>query len=257
MRVFPRLAFCGFIALTALAQSRGGAGASAAGGRAGAGVSIGIRPSGAAPARLNGVRTGNGRVFIRGQAGNSRFRPAWGAGFGYGIGYPYFGYGLGIPFQPSFWDFSSYSIGYGSYGAGFAEPNLNVIYSVAPPAAATPEVVRARPIIREYNERGEEVTAQPAVLVRAGDRKRVCPGRHEDRVRAAAGGAATDRPVEIGRANSLAQRALAVVGDHISGRRDLYRSARERCRRPERGHDHDSERCTRGHAGKSDDEGMH
>jgi hypothetical protein len=69
---------------------------------------------------------------------------------------------LGIPFQPSFWDFSSYAIGYGSYGAGFAEPNLNVIYSVAPPAAATPEVVRARPIIREYNERGEEVTAQPA-----------------------------------------------------------------------------------------------
>jgi hypothetical protein len=159
MRVLLRIALCAcLVAASATAQRRGGG---AGGGFHGGGV-------------VGGFHGGGGGFGHGGIGAPSRPGGGWGySGFRGGFGYRSYGYGgyyggfYGGSYWPS-WNYGySYWPSYSDYGySPYAyypysydpSPNVTVIYPA--PAQAAPSTVyveRANPVVRNYDEYGQEI----------------------------------------------------------------------------------------------------
>jgi hypothetical protein len=143
MRVLLRIALCACLAAaTATAQRRGGGAAGGFHGGGGFGHGGGGAPS----------RPGGGW-------GYSGFR----GGFGYrSYGYPGFYGGLyggffGYSYWPGYYDYADSPDGYYPYSYD-PSPNVTVIYPVpAPSAPSGVYAERANPVVRNYDEYGQEI----------------------------------------------------------------------------------------------------
>jgi hypothetical protein len=189
MKTLLSLSLLVLLAGTASAQRRGGAGF--ASGRAGAGFAAG-RVGGSSGAHTGGYRGGFLSAHAGFAAGWSGYRGHGGYhGFGgyrgYGVyggysgvrgwGYPYYsdygwspayGWGFGLGYRNGYSDWEWGDWDYPRYPAH--SPNVTVVY--APPAPAprstTVYVERARPVVREYDEWGQEhpVSSTPSASVK-------------------------------------------------------------------------------------------
>lgn len=157
----------------------GGGSAMRSGGGFGGGGSV--RGGGGSFRSGGGFRGGSGGIVRGGGFGNG-FRGGY-SGFRGGSGFRsnvYFGYLGGYSYWPSYWGlgygyggwpgfysgyagYSPYDYGYG-YGyespAYYSQPNVTVVYpsTQAQPAGNTVYVERANPVVREYDQFGQEVS---------------------------------------------------------------------------------------------------
>jgi hypothetical protein len=199
MKILLSLAMSCLLAGGALAQRGGGHGGGMGGGGMRSAGSGGMRSGGGSGFRGSGgsgFRGGSGGI-VRG-GGYSGFRGGYNNGYGYRGSYGYRGnygyrgYGFrnnffygGYSYWPSYWGlrygvwpgyysgyagYYPYDYGYG-YGydsayetpAYYSQPNVTVVYPSAQTQAVpnTVYVERANPVVREYDQYGQEV-AQPA-----------------------------------------------------------------------------------------------
>jgi len=190
MRVLLQVTLCCVLAAGSAAAQRGGGGHGGGGGFRGgggggfhSGGSAGFRGGGMSFGHSGGVggfsHSGFGSGFrgfggfggagFRGFGGFGRRSFGFGGFFG-GFGYPYYpyGYGFGLSYWPDYYDYYNYpyvsTYPYvGSYPAydysqPYTSPNVTVVYPQQPePAANTVYVDRASPVMRNYDEYGQEV----------------------------------------------------------------------------------------------------
>jgi hypothetical protein len=159
----PVIALCFLLAGTAAAQRggmggmRGGAGMGGARGGVGAGMQSG-RSSG-----FGGARSGSGVYGFRPGTASGLFRNGFHDGYGtrFGLygGY-YVPYGWNLGYFPGFYDYGypyAYDYSYGSAAPAYNySPGVNIVYPPASPASNTIYVERATPVIREYDQAGNE-----------------------------------------------------------------------------------------------------
>jgi len=167
MKTFLSLSVCLLLATCVYGQRRGGGG-----------FSGGFSHGGMSHGGFSGVHAGGG--IGRGWSGSwghgwSGWNGGWyGRGWGYRGGwgwgglayYPYGGFYGG--YWPGYYDYGGGYPAYDPYplytGYGYSQsPNVTVVYPTqSMPAPTTVYVERAQPVIREYDEYGQERTASPA-----------------------------------------------------------------------------------------------
>ncbi len=142
-------------------------------GRYGGGVGVGRYGGGVGYGRYGNVGPGRfGGGYYRGgfggygRYGYSRYRGFYGGYWPYYGYYPAFGFGLG--YWPSYWDYGYdpydyYPYGYSGYYDPYAystpaayQPNVTVVYP-AQSQSSTVYSQPARPLMREYDQYGQEV----------------------------------------------------------------------------------------------------
>ncbi len=163
MKILLPIALSFLLSGSAMAQFRGGMAGGFRGGFGG--FSRGAVVSGAF--RGGGFRGGFGFGGFHGGRAIVRFRSGFGNRF---VGrfyqpfvyYPYWGFGLS--YWPDYYDYSYQTYAPYNYSYPSYEPNVTVVYP--PPAQATTPsttyVESARPVVREYDEQGREITSNPA-----------------------------------------------------------------------------------------------
>jgi hypothetical protein len=171
MKVLLQLALCGGLAVgVAMAQRGGGHGGGGGGMRGGGGFSGGGFRGGGGYVG-GGFRGGGGYVgggFRGGYGGYGGFRGGfYGRGYGfrgfYGGGYwPYWGYpsfGFGYSsYWPGYYDYGyDYSPSYSSYAYPAYQPSSNVTVVYPQTAQAAPSPVYVNPVLRQYDEYGQEL----------------------------------------------------------------------------------------------------
>ena len=185
MRALTRTVFCCLLAATGLAAQRGGMGHGGFGGGGFRGGFGGFRGGFGGGGFRGGFHGGFHRGF--GFHGNRAIFFNRGFGFGrrFGVGFwgwPAWGWG-GAYYWPGSYDaygYAGYPYGYGGYPNGYggyppeyasgSSPNVVVVYPQPQPAAA---YYPSQPVLREYNEYGQETgisrgdasTASPTYLI--------------------------------------------------------------------------------------------
>ena len=185
MKLFVQLAFCGcLVAGVAMAQrggGHGGGGGMRGGGFSGGGVRGGGGFAGGGfrggYGGYGGFRGGYGGYsgFRGGYGGYSGFRGGYGGyggfrgrGFGFygGFGWPYWypGFGFGYSsYWPGYYDYGyDYSPSYSSYAYPAYQPSSNVTVVYPQTAQAAPSPIYVNPVLRQYDEYGQEVRQSPA-----------------------------------------------------------------------------------------------
>jgi hypothetical protein len=194
MRVFLPVALCCLLAGGALAQRRGGGGGGGGfrGGGGGGGIArgggvvrggsgfgrgsfggVGIGSLGGYRGGIGGIRGGFGGIgggFGGFRGINRGFNFGSRAFFGFNYGYwpyAYPAFGLGLGYWPGYYDSYSYYPGSYDYAPAYQapvyQPNVTVVYPESAQAAPTNVYVqRAKPVIREYDQYGQEISPPAA-----------------------------------------------------------------------------------------------
>ena len=173
MRVLLRIALCACLAAAVVTAQRGGGGGARGGGGGGFHGGGGNFHGGGVVGGLHGGG-GNfhGGGVVGGLHGGGGFGHGGGSGFSgfrgrfgfrsYGYGGYYGGWPLwdfGYSYWPGYYDYPYSSNAYDPYGYGYnPSPNVTVVYpSQAQTAPSTVYVERANPVVREYDQYGQEV----------------------------------------------------------------------------------------------------